>query len=339
MHSDEVYMRRAIQLSLLGKGDVAPNPMVGAVIVHNGCIIGEGYHQHFGEAHAEVNAINSVEDESLLPDSTIYVTLEPCAHYGKTPPCANLLAEKRFKRVVIGAVDPHAAVDGKGIEIMKSAGIEIVKGVLSDEVKAVNKHFFTYHSEKRPYVLLKWAQTKNGFMDDQGEQAWISSSEVKPIVHRMRDEYQAILVGKNTVFTDDPELTVRAVKGSNPVRIVVDPNLELPHTKRVFNNEAPTFVFNKTREDSDGHLHYIKLGELAPKNILNKLYELNIISVLIEGGAFTISKFIEANSWDEAFVIVGEAEFKDGTNAPRLDRQPESVERFFGNQILQYRNL
>ena len=333
MQADVLYMQRALQLSLLGKGTVAPNPMVGAVIVHDDQIIGEGYHEKFGEAHAEVNAINSVSDSSLLKESTIYVTLEPCAHHGKTPPCADLIVEKQFKRVVIGALDSHSKVDGKGRGIIERNGIPTECGILEEEIRKVNKHFFTYHEKKRPFVFLKWAQTPNGLIDNDGQQAWISSPEIKPIVHQWRNEHQAILVGKNTVLKDDPELTVREVKGSNPTRVLIDPDLSVPHSKRIFNDDAETIIFNNLQNETRGTNTYIQLEDLSIHNILDQLYQLNIISLMVEGGAFTANQFIQSGLWDEAKVIIGANTFEKGTKAPVLDIIPLSEEVLFGNQI------
>jgi diaminohydroxyphosphoribosylaminopyrimidine deaminase/5-amino-6-(5-phosphoribosylamino)uracil reductase len=328
MFSDEQFMQRAIQLALLGGVSVAPNPMVGAVIVHNNRIIGEGYHQVFGSAHAEVNAVNSVEDESLLSESTIYVTLEPCAHFGKTPPCANLLVQKRFKRVVIGTVDPFAKVAGQGIRILQEAGIDCTIGVLETECQAVNKRFFTFHQRQRPYVILKWAQTPDGFIDadrnnnETGEIRWISSPDTQTLVHQWRAEEQAILVGWRTVLNDNPSLTVRAVSGKNPIRIIVDSQLQAPKTATVFTDGLPTIVFNTLRDDQEGAVRFVQLPDCSVENQLKALYKLNITSVFIEGGKFTLQQYIDTNSWDEARVIVGTNRFGSGITAPNIGRVP-----------------
>ena len=305
MHSDEYYMQKCLDLAKKGLGNVAPNPMVGAVIVHDNKIIGQGFHEKFGEAHAEVNAVNSVKDTSLLKESTIYVSLEPCAHFGKTPPCCDLIIKNEFKRVVVGTQDPFESVDGNGIERIKNNGIDITVGVLEGECKELNKAFFAAHTKKRPYVTLKWAQTKSGKIDagkcDQ-EVAWISGPEAKRFVHQLRVENQAILVGYNTVVNDDPELTVREVEGKNPIRIVLDRENSLDSNLKVFNKASQTIVLNESN----------------PADILEKLYEDHIISVLIEGGKKTLQSFIDAGLWDEAYIIEGAVEYEEGTPAPNL---------------------
>jgi diaminohydroxyphosphoribosylaminopyrimidine deaminase/5-amino-6-(5-phosphoribosylamino)uracil reductase len=306
MHSDEYYMQMCLDLAKKGLGNVAPNPMVGAVIVHDDKIIGQGFHEKYGDAHAEVNAVNSVKNASLLKESTIYVSLEPCAHFGKTPPCCDLIISNKFKRVVIGTQDPFEAVDGNGIDRIKNNGIDITVGVLEDECQELNKAFFAAHTKKRPYVTLKWAQTRSGKIDagksDQ-EIAWISGPESKKFVHQLRVENQAILVGYNTVVNDDPELTVREVKGKNPIRIVLDRNSSLNKESKVFNNASETIILNSSDSGS----------------ILQTLYSKNIISLLIEGGKKTLQAFIDAELWDEAYIIEGVVDFEDGTKAPELN--------------------
>ncbi len=332
-------MRRCIELALLGQGRVAPNPMVGAVIVHNDRIIGEGYHEKYGEAHAEVNAIANVDDQTLLKEATIYVSLEPCAHTGKTPPCADLLVHHQFKRVVIGCLDSFSLVSGKGIERLKNAGIETLVGCLENECRALNKHFFTFHEKKRPYVLLKWAQTSNGKIDQglsDGKVTWISAPETQTMVHTWRKNHQAILVGRNTVEKDNPSLTVRAVKGNNPIRIVLDSELQLPMTMNCFNDEASTIVLNKLKSEASGTIEYVQLDALSPQLILSALVERNIQSVLIEGGRATLQSFIDANLWDEAKVVIGAVKFDQGTDAPSLNTSEDNEERFFCDTIKTY---
>lgn len=341
MSTDEQYMNRCIQLARLGEGYVAPNPMVGAVIVHDGKIIGEGYHQRFGETHAEVNAVRSVEDPSVLKESTIYVSLEPCAHHGKTPPCADLIAAKGFKRVVIGARDPHSKVDGKGIQIIHNAGIETEIGVLEKECRELNKRFYTYHEKHRPFIVLKWAQTPNGFID-QGEKNrqvdWISQPEMQTIVHKWRSENQAILVGRKTVENDNPSLTVRAVEGNNPIRVVLDAQLILQADAKVFNDEAKTIVLNTKEVREDGNVSYVKLDSLTSKNISQYLFDAGIQSLFIEGGATTLQSFIDEGLWDEAHVIIGQHDFQSGTKAPVLSGTPRWSEKKFGDTINHYMN-
>lgn len=342
MSTDEKYMHRCLQLAALGKGNVAPNPLVGAVIVHNDRVIGEGYHQRYGEAHAEVNAINSVEDPSLLSKSTIYVTLEPCAHFGKTPPCADLLAHHQFKKVVIGCVDTFSKVSGMGIQRLMKAGIDVKVGVLENECRTMNRYFFTYHEQKRPFIHLKWAQTPNGYIDNSrgtiGEVNWISAPETQVKTHILRASVQAILVGKNTVLQDNPSLTVRAVDGKNPIRIVLDSDLSLSREFRVFNDEARTIVLNLKEDFDDGNCIGVRLDERSPKKIIEALYDQGIQSVLIEGGKSTLASFLQERLWDEAMVIVGQHPFEDGVSAPALQGIPSSSESFFGDTIYYYTN-
>lgn len=341
MAQDTIFMARCIQLARQGMGRVAPNPMVGAVIVHDGKIIGEGFHEIYGGPHAEVNAVNSVEDPSLLSESTIYVSLEPCAHHGKTPPCADLLVAKQFKRVVIGSRDPFDAVDGKGIERIKAAGIEVRVGVLEKECRELNKRFFTFHEKKRPYVLLKWAQTKNGLMDrgtNDGTISWISAPETQVLTHTWRAENQSILVGRKTVEHDNPTLTVRAVAGTNPLRIVLDSENTLSSDCNLFNDEAETLIFNKIKDDTRNNIRFIQLEDMRVTSIVSKLYELGIQSVLVEGGRATLQSFIDAKLWDEAKVIIGQHNFEQGTAAPEMNLSPVSSEHFFGDTILTYSN-
>ena len=339
MLSDDKFMQRGIELALLGQGNVAPNPMVGAVIVHQGKIIGEGYHQKFGEAHAEVNAINSVKDKSILSESTIYVTLEPCSHYGKTPPCADLIVKHKFKRAVIGCLDTFSEVKGKGIDRLQEAGVDVQVGCLENECRELNKHFFTFHEQKRPFVFLKWAQTINGKLDSgisNQTVTWISSQESKTLVHKWRNAHQAILVGRKTVENDNPSLTVRAISGTNPTRIVLDSELKIPLTYSVFNKESKTIVFNLKKSEKVQNIEFVKLKEMSPKSILEALYRLNIISVLIEGGAETLQSFINVDLWDEATIIIGNATFENGTDAPQLKNQVKHSFEYFGDTISMY---
>lgn len=341
--NDEFYIKRCIDLALKGKGNVAPNPMVGAVIVHKGQIIGEGYHQKYGEAHAEVNAVNSVIDQTVLNESTIYVSLEPCAHFGKTPPCANLIVKHNFKRVVIGCVDTFSEVSGKGIERLKNAGIEVTTGVLEDECRALNKRFFTFHEKKRPYVILKWAQSADGFLDKKRVENetginWITQPETKKIVHQWRAEESAILVGKNTALTDNPSLTVREVEGKNPIRILLDSNLEVSAEASLFNDEAPLLVFNALKSEQSAHIEWIKLVAMKPQDILQELYKRSIQSVIIEGGKQVLDAFIEANLWDEARVLVGTPKFEQGILAPKITSKPVSQTTIGRDQLNYYIN-
>ena len=322
MTTDEKYMNRCLQLAKLGAGNVAPNPMVGAVLVHENKVIGEGYHEKCGEAHAEVNCVNSVCDDNkkFIEKSTMYVSLEPCSHFGKTPPCSNLIIQQKIKKVVVGCRDIHEKVDGKGIERLRKASVEVITGVLENESKELNKRFFTFHQKKRPYVILKWAQSANGKIGSESERVLISNDYTNRIVHKWRSEEAAILVGKNTVLKDDPSLTTRLWKGENPVRIVIDPNLDLPSSLKIFNGEAKTFVFNIRKNSSSENIEHIKLNKKKfLEEMLSSLYEKDIQSVLVEGGAKTLQAFIDHNLWDEARLITNrEMIIGEGIQAPEM---------------------
>lgn len=314
-------MQRCIQLATNGLGSVSTNPMVGCVVVYNDVIIGEGYHQKYGQAHAEVNAINNVADKSLLPHSTLYVNLEPCAHYGKTPPCADLITHHKIQRVVIGTVDTFSQVAGKGIEKLQNAGIEVKVGVLEQECRALNRRFFCYNEKKRPFVVLKWAQTTDGFMgrgeEGNGLDKRISHPQTDVLVHRWRTEEDAILVGKNTALLDTPSLTARLWQGRNPVRVLLDFNLEVPTQQPLFNSEAKTIVVNSKKTAQEGTVFYEQAENTIPA-ILEILYRHNIQSVIVEGGAATLQRFIAADLWDEARIITAQKMWGAGIKAPTL---------------------
>jgi diaminohydroxyphosphoribosylaminopyrimidine deaminase/5-amino-6-(5-phosphoribosylamino)uracil reductase len=325
MSNQENYMQRCIQLALLGAGNVSPNPMVGAVIVHQDKIIGEGYHQSYGQAHAEVNAFNQVlashnNANDLLHESTIYVSLEPCAHYGKTPPCADLIIKHGIPHVVIGCRDPYAQVNGKGIEKLQDAGIQVTTGVLENECLALNKRFFKRVQLQRPYIILKWAQTANGyFAPADDSQFWITGLESRKLVHRWRSEEDAILVGKHTARIDNPQLNVRYNTGKSPKRVVIDRNLELDAGLHLFDNSVDTFVFNAIKTDVQEKTKYIALEDFdrfVPQYILFQLYLQDVQSLIIEGGAQTINSFIEAGLWDEARIFTGQKLLPQGIKAP-----------------------
>lgn len=324
MSLSEIFMQRCLDLALLGMGDVAPNPMVGCVIVHDGTIIGEGYHQQFGQPHAEVNAIRSVQNTELLMHSTLYVSLEPCAHFGKTPPCSDLIIESRIPRVVIGTVDPFAKVAGKGIERMRKAGIEVQAGVLEKECRELNRRFFTFHEKKRPFILLKWAQTLDGFIDTDRTEiqrpTWITNELSKRLVHKQRSEESAILIGTHTAQFDNPSLTVREWTGNQPIRMVIDRTLRLDPGLHIFNPKASTWIFTALEQLNSGNLTYIKLDfnqNILPQ-MLAELYARNILSVIVEGGNILLKSFLEADLWDEAFVYSGNQFFGKGVAAPNI---------------------
>ncbi|MEJ7693419.1 bifunctional diaminohydroxyphosphoribosylaminopyrimidine deaminase/5-amino-6-(5-phosphoribosylamino)uracil reductase RibD, partial [Daejeonella sp.] len=296
-------MRRCIELATLGMGSVSPNPMVGAVIVCDDQIIGEGYHMKFGEAHAEVNAVKSVLDtnvdgHALLERSTIYVSLEPCSHFGKTPPCVDLIINNHIPKVVIGCRDPFAQVNGKGIEKLTEAGVEVIEGVLENECISLNRRFNTRVQKQRPYIILKWAQTNDGFFaPEDGTQKWITSSSAKQLVHRWRSEEDAVLIGKNTALADNPRLNVREWQGKSPIRIIVDRNLELPVSLNVFDQSQDTIIFNSLKTELDGRIKYLELenfDNLLPQLICYQLYLMDIQSIIVEGGVKMLDLFIAA---------------------------------------------
>ena len=345
----EKYMFRCIELARLGMGEVAPNPMVGAVIVHDGKITGEGFHREFGGAHAEVNAINSVTKKELLEESTIYVSLEPCAHFGKTPPCSDLIISSHIPRVIVGSVDPFAKVAGKGIEKMRNAGIEVEVGVLEKECLELNRRFFTFHQQKRPYVVLKWAQTLDGYLDVDrsypelyGKPTWISNELSRRIVHRQRTEEAAILIGTNTVMKDNPSLTVREWSGKQPVRLVLDRQNRLPDHLHVKDGQVPTVVFTEQVVSSGPNLEFVKMdfhGDLIAQ-ILKFLYDHELQSVVVEGGQRLLQSFIDQEAWDEAHVYIGHYWFGKGVRAPQFNYQPRESEMLNDTQLqCFYRNI
>ncbi len=337
----EAYMQRCIELAQNGAGNVSPNPMVGAVVVHDDKIIGEGYHQLYGEAHAEVNAINAVKDKSLLSKATIYVSLEPCVHFGKTPPCSDLIIESKIPNAVIGCRDSYTEVDGKGIEKLRKAGVNVIFGVLEKACLALNKRFFTFHEKKRPYIILKWAQSQDGFMDKNRTDTcptinWITHPNTKQLTHKWRSEEDAILIGKNTAINDNPELTTRVVDGKNPIRIVIDKKLELAKDLKIFNSASKTIIINELKnEENDSILHKKVTFESFFDDLWSICGENNIISIIIEGGAFTLNQFLENHLWDEIRVLTGKPFFSEGVKAPQLNIKP--AEKFtFGKDKITY---
>ena len=333
-------MQRALALAELGRGNVSPNPMVGCVIVHDDQIIGEGWHRKYGEAHAEVNAINAVADQSLLPESTVYVSLEPCAHHGKTPPCADLLVSKKVKRVVIGSVDSNPLVGGKGIKILSDGGVASSQGILDEEAREQNIRFFTSIEKQRPFVILKWAQTADGFVARGNfDSKWISNEQSRSLGHQWRAEEDAILVGKNTAKYDNPTLNVRSWSGKDPLRLVVDLNLELDTNLKLFDGSIPTVVYNTKKTDEQSQLNYQQVDPDALINqILGDLHQRKIQSVIIEGGAATLNSFIGAGLWDEARVFTSQTEFENGIKAPLISGKLVGSEDVGGDQLEVYRN-
>ena len=344
---DELYMQRCLQLARCGEGSTSPNPMVGAVIVCDGRIIGEGYHIRAGEPHAEVNAVNSVseEDRPLLARSTMYVSLEPCSHYGKTPPCCDMIIARGISRVVVGSTDPNARVNGAGIERMRAAGVDVTVGVLEEECFRLNRAFFTSQLLSRPYVTLKWAQSSDGFIDllrDGGSAARISTPVSQVAVHKLRAQNDAILVGRHTALLDDPSLDVRHWAGRAPLRLVIDKNGALPACLKIFNGVQPTVVYTAFEEDGKfgNNVEQVVLDFKEPllPQILAHLHKIKVNSLLVEGGATVLQSFIDASLWDEVRVEVNNSfELGCGVVAPSFPlASPSARENLAGNEILHF---
>lgn len=340
---EEKYMRRCIELARNGRCNVSPNPMVGAVIVHEGKIIGEGYHVRSGEAHAEVNAIRSVKNPALLKESTIYVSLEPCAHYGKTPPCADLIVEKQIPRIIIGCGDPFGKVAGRGIQKLRDAGREVVVGVLEEECRALIKRFVTFHTLCRPYVILKWAESADGYIDrhrTEGRPEVLSTPLTAMLVHKMRAESDAILVGTRTALLDNPSLTVRNWAGRNPVRLVLDHELSLPQDLHLFDGSVKTLVFTAKEHPGRMNVEYIRADytkDILPQ-VMETLYRRGLQSLLVEGGAQLLQSFIRAGLWDEIVVEKSSRFLHNGVKAPEIsDKNSYVIENHFGTIIRHYR--
>lgn len=350
-------MRRCIELAKKGIGTTRPNPSVGAVIVYEGKIIGEGYTSPYGGPHAEVNAIRSVKDETLLKEATIYVTLEPCSHFGKTPPCADLILEKQIPNVVIGTVDTHSVVAGKGIQRLKENGVQVVVGVLEDACKQHHKRFFTVQNKKRPYIILKWAETIDGFIAPLEKKTnrpiWISNNYSKQLVHKLRAEEHAILVGNNTVLDDNPKLNVRTWSGENPIRILIDPSLKVSGNYSILDGTISTLVITEKQrteseikkyqstyidKNNEIQIQQIDFSNNVAKQISDVLYQNNIQSVIIEGGAKTLQTFIDASIWDEAYVFVGKNKFYEGIKAPRINIKPSTTQQIKNDLLSVYFN-
>lgn len=345
MAENEFYMQRCLALAGIAVGFVAPNPMVGAVLVVEGQIIGEGYHRHYGHPHAEPNAINSVKDKSLLSKSTLYVNLEPCSHFGKTPPCANLIVQSGIPRVVIGTLDPNPKVAGRGVKILEEAGIDVVVGVLEPECKALNRRFFIYQEKKRPFILLKWAQTADGFLDririnNSELPLSISNNITQQLTHKMRSENQSILVSTNTVLLDNPSLTVRHWTGKNPIRIALDRQGLIPADYNLKNGKNQTLIFTSKPDTNSHNLEYLDhdFGKNSLPEIIQRIYQQGIHSVLVEGGAALLNSFIEAGLWDEANVEISSQIIENGVKAPGLSQLPSSYETYKGHKWLHYIN-
>ena len=340
-------MQRCIELARLGAGSVSPNPMVGCVIVCGNEIVGEGFHRKYGEAHAEVNAVNSVATPELLKESTLYVSLETGAHHGRTPPCTGLIIEKQIPRVVIGAADSSPEVAGRGIKKLKEAGIEVVSGVLGQECRELNKRFFTFHEKKRPYIILKWAQTSDGFIDiaressDYGEPNWITGDLALRLVHKIRAEEDAIIVGTNTALKDNPSLSVRNWAGESSLRIVIDKELKLPETLKFFDGTQKTLILNALKTEKEDLTEWFKLDfskDILPQ-ILSELFSRKILSLIVEGGRQLLESFIRDGLWDEAHVFSGNKFFFSGIEAPKIQGVQTACELLDYDRLFIFRNF
>ncbi|NJM94946.1 MAG: bifunctional diaminohydroxyphosphoribosylaminopyrimidine deaminase/5-amino-6-(5-phosphoribosylamino)uracil reductase RibD [Cytophagales bacterium] len=321
MTAEEKYMRRALELATLGIGHVSPNPLVGCVLVQDGRIIGEGWHAEYGQAHAEVRAINSVSDHDLLPDSTLYVNLEPCSHFGNTPPCMDLILEKKIPRVVVANRDPNPLVAGQGIKLLREAGVEVITGVLEEDGRFLNRRFFHFMEKERPYIVLKWAQTRDGYMARENyDSKWISSDLSRVLVHKWRAEEDAVLVGRQTAHSDNPRLDVRLWQGRNPVRLVIDRHVSLSAHLHLFDGSIPTLCFNLVKSRKGKNVDYIKLEreETFLAELLAELYRRKIQSVLVEGGSLILNAFIQQGYWNEARIFSAPLEFGAGIKIPAL---------------------
>lgn len=347
MNIHEKYIKRCIELAQNGLGTTYPNPMVGSVIVCDGQIIGEGWHKKAGEPHAEVNAVRSVKDKSLLKKSTIYVSLEPCSHFGKTPPCCDLIIANEIPNVVVGTVDPNEKVAGKGILKLIEAGANVTVGVLEEECNELNKRFFTFHQKKRPYIILKWAESQDGFLspektsDQDRKPIWITNSYSRQLVHKWRTEEQAILVGTQTVADDNPKLNARDWDGNNPVRVIIDRNNRIDKNSFVFDDSVKTIVFSNENLNSSTENTSFELIDFTQNivpQILDVLYKNQIQSIIIEGGRQTLQSFIDENLWDEARIFIGKPSFENGTKAPIISKKYIIKTNILSDELIQFRN-
>ncbi|HMT28541.1 MAG TPA: bifunctional diaminohydroxyphosphoribosylaminopyrimidine deaminase/5-amino-6-(5-phosphoribosylamino)uracil reductase RibD [Bacteroidia bacterium] len=338
----ELYMRRCLELAVSASGKVAPNPLVGSVLVHNDMIVSEGFHEYFGGPHAEVNTLSKITDAEVLKNSILYVNLEPCCHYGKTPPCSSLIISKQIPSVVVANKDPNPKVNGGGIQLLQKEGINVLQGVLEKEGWNVNRRFFTFHTKKRPYVLLKWAQSNDGFIAPSQSKGitWISNASSRLLVHKWRSEEQSILIGSTTAINDNPKLNVRGFTGNDPLRIILDPDLKMTDDLYVLNEKVPTFIFNFVKDEIKNNLTYVKLkpGKKIIPDLLTELYSRDIQSVMVEGGTFTLNSFIESDCWDEIRVFTGPTDLKEGLKAPLLNVEPAASQMINSDTLTIFRN-
>nr|WP_198999845.1 bifunctional diaminohydroxyphosphoribosylaminopyrimidine deaminase/5-amino-6-(5-phosphoribosylamino)uracil reductase RibD [Flavobacterium sp. ASV13] len=347
MNTHEKYIRRCIELAQNGFGTTYPNPMVGSVIVYEGKIIGEGWHKKAGEPHAEVNAVRSVKDKTLLKKATIYVSLEPCSHFGKTPPCCDLIIANEIPNVVVGTVDPNEKVAGNGIKKLIAAGANVTVGILEKECNELNKRFFTFHQKKRPYIILKWAESQDGFLAPEKETnqerkpVWITNTYSRQLVHKWRSEEQAILAGTQTVIDDNPKLNTRDWSGNNPARVVLDQNNRISKDSFIFDNSVKTIVFTKSEtaiSTENTIFELIDFNQNIIPQILTVLYQNQIQSVIIEGGLQTLQTFIDQNLWDEARIFVGKTIFKKGIQAPIIQKKNVTRTYIQSDELINIRN-
>ncbi|PBJ14608.1 bifunctional diaminohydroxyphosphoribosylaminopyrimidine deaminase/5-amino-6-(5-phosphoribosylamino)uracil reductase RibD [Flavobacterium sp. ACN6] len=347
MNIQEKYIKRCIELAQNGLGTTYPNPMVGSVIVYEDQIIGEGWHKKAGEPHAEVNAVKSVKDKSLLKKATIYVSLEPCSHFGKTPPCCDLIIANEIPNVVVGTVDPNEKVAGRGILKLIEAGANVTVGVLEKECNELNKRFFTFHQKKRPYIILKWAESQDGYLapektpDQDRKPIWITNQYSRQLVHKWRTEEQAILVGTQTVVDDNPKLNARDWSGTNPVRVIIDRENKIETNSFVFDDSVKTIVFSNEKIKSsteNTQFEVIDFSKNTIPQILDVLYQNQIQSIIIEGGRQTLQSFIDENIWDEVRVFIGKPSFGSGTKAPVISRKNSIKTTIINDELIQIRN-
>lgn len=340
MSHHEKYMQRCIELAKNGLGTTYPNPLVGSVIVYNDEIIGEGWHQKAGEAHAEVNAINSVRDSSLLSQSTIYVSLEPCSHFGKTPPCSDLIIEKKIPNIVIGTIDPFAKVSGNGIQKLKEAGRNVTVGVLENQCNELNQRFFTFHTKKRPYIILKWAESTDGFIAPKHKEikqpVWISNTYSRQLVHKWRSEEQAILVGTQTILDDNPKLDVRDWKGQNPIRIALDKSGKITEDFHIYTSDSKTIIITEEKKQSIDQRIFENaiFDNRLVFQIVDILHQHNIQSVIIEGGKRTLETFIDADLWDEARIFKSKVNLNEGISAPKIELKNAQKKTILDDELL-----
>ncbi len=334
----ELYIKRCIVLAKKAGKNVQTNPMVGAVLVHEGRVIGEGYHERYGSHHAEINAINSVseEDKHLIASATLFVSLEPCNHAGKTPACSARIIEEKIPKVVIACKDPNPNVAGQGVETLRKAGIEVEQGVLASEARCLLNHFLVHQLKKRPYIILKFAQSKDYFLGKKGKQVWLSNEQVKILSHQWRANIDGILVGKQTALSDQPSLTTRLYPGDNPTKILIDKALEVGIDNPIYDAVSPIIVINESKEAKEGHIQYIKLDFSVPilPSLLDRLFSLGIYILMVEGGGFTLKQFVKLGLWDECRVIQTEKILAEGIKAPSVAGNLIKKEVILDNQIL-----